>query len=82
MFFLNEFYGILGKRRCLGEALARPSLFLFFTYVIQYFNFDIASEYGTPDLNGYDGFTISPKPYYLTLSLRSDPNQSIRESRL
>ncbi|XP_043461100.1 methyl farnesoate epoxidase-like isoform X1 [Leptopilina heterotoma] len=66
----------LGKRRCLGETLARSSLFLFFTYIIHYFNFDIPPEHGIPNSNGYDGFTISPKPYYLTLSLRSDPDSS------
>lgn len=67
---------LLGKRRCLGEALARSSLFLFFTYVIHHFDFKISPEHGAPNLNGYDGFTISPKPYYLILSLRSDTNQS------
>ncbi|XP_015598468.1 methyl farnesoate epoxidase [Cephus cinctus] len=61
-----------GKRRCLGEILARSTLFLFFTYVIHYFDFEISPVHGTPDPNGYDGFSISPKPYYLKLSLRSD----------
>ncbi|XP_014476510.1 PREDICTED: methyl farnesoate epoxidase-like isoform X2 [Dinoponera quadriceps] len=62
----------LGKRRCLGETLARSSVFLFFTYVIHYFDLKISNEYGKPDTKAYDGFTISPKPYYVKLSMRSD----------
>ncbi|XP_033183428.2 methyl farnesoate epoxidase isoform X2 [Bombus vancouverensis nearcticus] len=62
----------LGKRRCPGEMLARTSLFLFFAYVIHYFDIEISPEHGKPDLNGYDGFTISPKSYYLKLTARSD----------
>ncbi|KAL0099679.1 hypothetical protein PUN28_019820 [Cardiocondyla obscurior] len=60
----------LGKRRCLGEQLARSSLFLFFTYVVHYFDIEISTEHGKPDLKGYDGFTLSPKPYYLKLARR------------
>ncbi|KAK2574914.1 hypothetical protein KPH14_002605 [Odynerus spinipes] len=62
----------LGKRRCLGEILARSSLFIYFVYFIHFFDFEISSLHGKPDPNGYDGFTISPKPYYLVLSMRSD----------
>ncbi|XP_011686917.1 PREDICTED: probable cytochrome P450 305a1 isoform X2 [Wasmannia auropunctata] len=61
----------LGKRRCLGEQLARSTLFLFFTYVVHYFDMEISTEHGKPDLNGYDGFTLSPKPYHLKLTRRS-----------
>ncbi|KAG7189775.1 hypothetical protein KM043_017438 [Ampulex compressa] len=60
----------LGKRRCPGEALARSSLFLFFTYAIHYFHFEISPAHGKPDPEGYDGFVISPKPYYLKLTPR------------
>ncbi|KMQ94445.1 putative cytochrome p450 305a1-like protein [Lasius niger] len=62
----------LGKRRCPGELLARSSLFLLFTNVVHYFNMEISAEHGEPDLNAYDGFTLSPKPYYLKLTKRSD----------
>ncbi|CAK9829027.1 Methyl farnesoate epoxidase [Anthophora retusa] len=62
----------LGKRRCPGEMLARTSLFLFLAYVIHYFDVEISPEHGQPDPNGYDGFTISPKPFYLKLTTRSD----------
>ncbi|XP_028050883.2 methyl farnesoate epoxidase [Monomorium pharaonis] len=62
----------LGKRRCLGEQLARSSLFLFFTYIVHHFDMEISAEHGKPDLNGYDGFTLSPKPYHLRLTKRSN----------
>ena len=62
----------LGKRRCLGEIIARSSLFLIFTYVLHHFNIDVSEEHGNPDMIGYDGFTISPKPYHLKLTLRED----------
>ncbi|XP_076171324.1 methyl farnesoate epoxidase isoform X2 [Ptiloglossa arizonensis] len=67
----------LGKRRCPGEMLARSSLFLFFAYVIHYFDIEISPNHGKPDPNGYDGFTISPKPYYLRLTKRSDITNSV-----
>ncbi|OXU31223.1 hypothetical protein TSAR_014757 [Trichomalopsis sarcophagae] len=60
----------LGKRRCLGESLARNSLFLFFTYVLQHFDMKLAPGYEPPNLNGIDGFLISPTPYYLVLKPR------------
>ncbi|XP_018308006.1 methyl farnesoate epoxidase isoform X2 [Mycetomoellerius zeteki] len=72
--FRRNNYGLpfgLGKRRCLGEQLARSTLFLYFTYVVHYFDIKISAEYSKPNLNGYDGFTISPKPYYLKLTRRS-----------
>ncbi|XP_018372426.1 PREDICTED: methyl farnesoate epoxidase-like isoform X1 [Trachymyrmex cornetzi] len=72
--FRRNNYGLpfgLGKRRCLGEQLARSTLFLFFTYVVHYFDIEISAEHSKPNLNGYDGFTVSPKPYYLKLTRRS-----------
>ncbi|XP_012227757.1 methyl farnesoate epoxidase-like [Linepithema humile] len=62
----------LGKRRCLGEQLARSTLFYFFTYIVHYFDIEISPDHDKPDLNGYDGFTLSPKPYYLKFTKRAD----------
>ncbi|XP_015438038.1 PREDICTED: methyl farnesoate epoxidase-like [Dufourea novaeangliae] len=62
----------LGKRRCPGEMLARSTIFLFFAYVVHYFDIEISLDHGEPDPNGYDGFAIAPKPYYLKLMARSD----------
>ncbi|XP_066592768.1 methyl farnesoate epoxidase-like [Prorops nasuta] len=64
----------LGKRRCMGENLARSSLFLYFASVIHKFDVEMSPEHDQPDLNGFDGFTVSPKPYHLKLKLRTDNN--------
>lgn len=61
----------LGKRRCPGELLARSSLFLFFTNIVHQFDIEIPAGHDKPELRGYDGFTLSPKPYYLKFTRRS-----------
>ncbi len=52
----------LGKRRCLGETLARMELFLFFAGIVQ--RFSIRSAPGeTYDVQAAEGFTLVPKPF-------------------
>ncbi|KAK6629193.1 hypothetical protein RUM43_003010 [Polyplax serrata] len=53
----------LGKRRCLGEALARSCLFLIFSGIMQ--NFEITKLPNEPDpsLEPLGGITIAPKSY-------------------
>lgn len=60
-----------GKRRCLGETLAKSSLFLIFTAVLGNFQLKISPEHDLPEPEGYDGITISPRPFYVTLSERN-----------
>ncbi|CAB0032549.1 unnamed protein product [Trichogramma brassicae] len=59
----------LGKRRCLGEVLARHTLFLFAS-ILHYYDVNPSPDHPLPELLGYDGFVISPKPYYLKLTPR------------
>ncbi|GAB1865261.1 Probable cytochrome P450 305a1 [Camponotus japonicus] len=61
----------LGKRRCPGEQLARSSLFMFLTNVVHHFDMELPADHDKPELRGYDGFTLSPKPYYLKFTRRS-----------
>ncbi|XP_011495207.1 PREDICTED: probable cytochrome P450 303a1 [Ceratosolen solmsi marchali] len=61
----------LGKRRCLGENLARSTLFVYFTNILHHFDFEIDEKYAKPDINGFDGFVVSPKPFYLKLTKRT-----------
>jgi len=58
---------ITGKRRCLGETLARSSLFLFFSTLLHNFFISVPSGYPTPSVDSYDGITLSPKPFYARL---------------
>lgn len=58
---------ITGKRRCLGETLARSSLFLFFSTLLHNFFISVPSGYPTPSPDSYDGITLSPKPFYARL---------------
>ncbi|XP_029173665.1 methyl farnesoate epoxidase-like [Nylanderia fulva] len=50
----------LGRRKCLGEILARNSVFLFTACLLQKFQFTLSPEYPHPNLDGVDGFTIAP----------------------
>ena len=53
----------MGKRRCLGETLARAELFLFFTSLIHQYRFlpEVEGDYPTEDYT--PGFTILPAPF-------------------
>ncbi|KAF5297438.1 hypothetical protein FQR65_LT01369 [Abscondita terminalis] len=44
-----------GKRRCLGESLARTNYFIFFTAVLHNFFLEIDSDEGELIMNGFDG---------------------------
>lgn len=61
----------LGRRRCLGETLARSSLFLFFTSILHNYNLKSSPEHEFPFPEGYDGITISPKPFHVILTPRA-----------
>jgi methyl farnesoate epoxidase/farnesoate epoxidase len=62
----------LGKRRCLGESLAKANYFLFFTALLHNFCLEKDTEGPAPQLEGFDGVTISPKPFKAKLIPRSD----------
>lgn len=63
---------VLGKRRCLGEALGKSSLFLFFTGLMHNFTLNTCSEGPQPQVDGINGFTISPQPFKAFLIPRID----------
>lgn len=57
-----------GKRRCLGEALARSTLFLFLTALLQKFSFELPP--GHQVLPHLDGMTLAPRPFTGIVTLR------------
>lgn len=63
---------VLGKRRCLGEALAKTNLFLFFTALLHNFILEKEDFDAKLSMNGFDGVTISPKPFKAKLIPRKD----------
>ncbi|XP_055385573.1 methyl farnesoate epoxidase-like [Condylostylus longicornis] len=64
----------LGKRRCVGEMLARSSLFLFFAIFVQNFDIELQDHKNLPEKIGFDGITLSPKPYKAYLKIRKFTN--------
>lgn len=59
-----------GRRRCLGESLAKSSLFLFLASLLQNFNFTIPKGGEPPSTEAIDGVTATPKPFYAEISPR------------
>lgn len=55
----------MGKRRCLGENVAKSSLFLFFASIAHFFDIKCVGE--LPDLMGIDGISLAPKPFNVKL---------------
>lgn len=53
----------IGRRRCLGETLARAEIYLFFTRIVQNFNVVSVVEPEKLDVTPVCGFTMSAKPF-------------------
>lgn len=60
-----------GRRRCLGEALARACLFTFFVGIMQKYRVEIPENSKCkPNHDLLPGIVVSPKPYEVLLSRR------------
>lgn len=64
-----------GKRRCLGEQLARGCLFTFFAGILQRFEVRVGGD-DKIDENLLPGITLSPKPYQVVFSKRLRAGES------
>lgn len=53
----------IGRRICLGEAVAKMELFLFLTAMLKQFDFVLQDWQSEPDLEGVLGATYAPKPF-------------------
>lgn len=59
-----------GKRRCLGEGLARSSLFVFFAGLVQKYQLHLPEGEPLPDRNLLPAITLAPKPYKVIFEKR------------
>ena len=64
------FFGI-GKRFCPGESLAKNLEFIFFVSLLQKFNLSLPEGEPKPSLSPESGFTLSPLPYKVKITLRN-----------
>jgi len=59
-----------GKRACLGESLAKMSLFLYFTTFVKNFKFRTVPGELEPMTDPVAGLTLTPKPYHVFVENR------------
>ena len=65
-------YGI-GRRICMGESLAKDTLFIFVTTLLKHLKFENPVSHPSPDPENYtEGFTIIPQPYYVNIKCRKE----------
>ena len=69
MYATDKFF--IGKRRCLGENLAKVELFYFIAYFFQTFNFTLCQTDPIPSLetDPKGGIICWPSPYKVILEL-------------
>ncbi|XP_054289481.1 methyl farnesoate epoxidase-like [Macrosteles quadrilineatus] len=60
----------LGRRRCLGETLARPMLFLFLTSLLFHFRVSLPPGAALPSYAPVDGAILAPPPFSCVLTPR------------
>jgi len=54
----------------MGETLAKVTLFMFFTSMLQRYNFENSAKHGRPDLSPGGGYTLSVNPFYARVTPR------------
>lgn len=59
-----------GKRRCLGEALARKFLFMFTVGILQKFNLEIPPNAKRPEVPSSHGLLRAPEPFEIVFKHR------------
>lgn len=70
MKILSSYLSDLGKRACLGEPLARNTIFLFVTALIKTFDLRPVPNEALPTLEPIAGVTLGPQPFRAVVTLR------------
>jgi len=61
----------IGRRICMGETLARDSLFIFTTTLVKNLKFENPKNFPEPNPTNFtDGFTVIPHPYHVNIRKR------------
>ena len=61
----------IGRRICMGETLARDSLFIFTTTLVKNLKFENPNNFPKPNPENFtDGFTVIPHPYHVNIRKR------------
>ena len=57
-----------GKRKCLGEKVAKNTIFLFLANLMKDFKFSVPDNAVLPDTETNGGLTLSPKEFQVQIS--------------
>jgi cytochrome P450 len=61
----------LGKRKCMGESLAKAEIFLFFTILVQTLKVSLPINRNPPSEDDYESTLLrSPNPFFVHLAAR------------
>lgn len=73
-FFIVKFFiylAFLGRRRCVGEILAKNCIFLLFVEILRRYNVSLAPGSEPPTGKPLPGITLSPESYRVKFTERS-----------
>nr|AGT57831.1 cytochrome P450 18a1 [Leptinotarsa decemlineata] len=59
-----------GRRKCLGEVMARMEIFLFFSSILHSFDLSVPEDHPLPSLKGIAGVTLNPNAFKVCLKDR------------
>jgi len=59
-----------GKRKCIGESIAKNTVFLMFANAVKKFHLSALSSDPLPNEDPVGGLTIGPQKYYVSLQVR------------
>ena len=64
----NLFIFLAGKRKCLGEKVAKNTIFLFLANLVKHFKFSVPENAVLPDTETNGGLTLAPKEFKVQIS--------------